>query len=74
MYKSMLAKVSKWGQVCRRNEFWEGVWVYERFWEKRSHQLVPIVAFTDFTDDFSQRANDQARFDIAYLNCITLVM
>ncbi len=61
---------------------WEGVWVYERFWEKRSHQLVPIVAFTGFTDgtlkvstdDLSQRANDQARFDIAYLNCITLVM
>ncbi len=74
MYKSMLVRVSKWGQICRRNELWEGVWVYERIWEKRSHQLVPIVAFTGFTDDLSQRANDQARFDIAYLNCITLEM
>ncbi len=29
---------------------------------------------SDTTDDLSQSANDQARFDIAYLNCITLEM
>ncbi len=82
MHKSLLNKVSKWGQIFRRNELWEGVWVYECFWEIKEPSISAYCCLYRFHRWhiaclhrwLISKGKRSGGFDIAYLNCITLEM